>query len=146
MTGTSIDRAADPGGPRAPEAAEPPSRLRAAGRVAAGRLDPTAAAKARNGEVSPVDALAALEELAGGATRPSGGLADQLLAFVTPRPRHPDTLRAPRIVPLLGAAASLLERGAAGSDDLAALGTAALGQELRQHRELAERRATLIEG
>ncbi len=146
MAGSSIDRAADPAGPRAPEQAEPSWRLRAAGRVAGGRLDPAAAAKARDGEVSPADALTALEELAGGVTLPSGGLADQLLAFVAPRPRHPDTLSAPRIVPLLGAAAALLERGAAGSDDLASLGMAALGQELRQHRDLAERRATLIEG
>ena len=145
MAGNSIDRAADPGGLRASEPAEPPSRLRAAARIAAVRLDPGAKARARNDEVSPVDALAALEELAEGATS-SGGLADQLLAFVAPRPRHPDTLSAPRIVPLLGAAANLLERGAAGSDDLASLGTAALGQELRQHKELAERRATLIEG
>lgn len=146
MAGTTIDSAGEPAGPRAPEHVAPPERLRAAGRVSGGRLAPSTPLCTRD-EVEPVDALSELEALAEGrVTRLSdNGLADRLLAWVAPRPRHPDTLEPARIVPLLGMAAELLS-SAAGEGDLASLGAAALAQELRQHRDLAERRATLIEG
>lgn len=96
-------------------------------------------------ETSGLDAIAALAELVSDQpSLDSNGLADQLLEFVMPRPRHPEALTQPRIVPLLGAAADLL-RSSSRSQHIVGLGATALEQELRQHRALADRRATLIE-
>lgn len=93
--------------------------------------------------IDPVQALVELGEMPDMA---AGGLADQLLAWVAPRPRNPATLTQSRIVPLLGAAADLLARAADSSGDIAALGGTALAQEIRMQRALADRRATLIKG
>ena len=113
-------------------------------RVRSPELQPVEAATPPVGELDVVHALAALgtdpPELA------ENELADALLAWLAPRPRNPDTLAQPRIVPLLGLAADLLARGAQTSPDIVSLGSAALEQELRMHRILADRRATLIMG
>jgi hypothetical protein len=93
--------------------------------------------------IDPVQALVELGEMPDMA---AGGLADQLLAWVAPRPRNPATLTQSRIVPLLGAAADLLARATDSSGDIAVLGGTALAQELRMQRALADRRATLIKG
>jgi hypothetical protein len=74
------------------------------------------------------------------------GLADNLIAWLAPRLRTPDTLTQARIVPLLGAAADLLSRSAQVSPDIARLGARALEQELRMQAAIAERRATLVLG
>ena len=95
-------------------------------------------------QLDPVEALAALMDEPGDIG--SNGLADQLLDYVRPRPRHPEALTQPRIIPLLGAAADLLRNAASQEDSIVALGGTALEQELRQHRMLAERRASLLEG
>lgn len=97
------------------------------------------------GEFDPIAALAALADM-GTPRAPAPSLADQLLDYVAPRLRDPDTLRASRVAVLLGLAADLLARRSGAADDLGQLGTAALGEELRLHRMLAERRANQIEG
>jgi hypothetical protein len=89
-----------------------------------------------------LDLVQALAEFAG-ATPERGGLEDALLAWVMPRPRHPETLRQARLAPLLGTAADMVARNAALAPDIARLGSAALAQELRAQRQLAARRADL---
>lgn len=92
--------------------------------------------------IDPVQALIELGEA--GEFAEAGGLADQLLAWIAPRPRNPATLTQSRIVPLLGVAADLLSRASDASGEIVGLGTTALAQELRMQRALADRRATLI--
>ncbi len=100
--------------------------------------------------VPPADGVDIVQALADLGADPQGltekGLADALLAWLSPRPRNPDTLTQSRIVPLLGAAADLLARSAQAAPDIVSLGSVALEQELRTHRTLADRRATLIAG
>lgn len=102
--------------------------------------------------LDPVQALAEMgeEQIA---PEEVTGLADQLLAWLMPTPRNPDTLTQARIVPLLGLAADMLGRAAnadpdTGTEpmpsDISRLGIAALEQELRLQRALADRRATLL--
>lgn len=98
----------------------------------------------RTEEIDPVQALIALAEDPGPPT--AGGLADQLLAWIAPRPRNPATLTQSRIVPLLGVAADMLAEASNTSGDIVGLGTTALAQELRMQRMLADRRVTLITG
>ena len=93
-------------------------------------------------EIDPVQALIELGESPH--LPESGGLADQLMAWITPRPRNPTTLTQSRIVPLLGVAADLLARSSDASGEIVGLGATALAQELRMQRALADRRATLI--
>jgi hypothetical protein len=93
------------------------------------------------GEIDPIQALVELGEAP---DPPSAGLADQLLAWIAPRPRNPATLTQSRIVPLLGIAADLLSRASNTSGEIVGLGATALAQELRMQRALADRRATLI--
>ena len=94
-----------------------------------------------------VDAIQALSDLGEEQAPPDGAsLAEQLLAWMAPHPRRPETLSQSRIVPLLGLAADLLSHAAEGSDDIVQLGSTALEQELRMQRALAERRATLVQG
>jgi hypothetical protein len=93
-------------------------------------------------EIDPVQALIELGEV--GEFAGAGGLADQLLAWIAPRPRNPATLTQSRIVPLLGVAADLLQRASDTSGEIVGLGATALAQELRMQRALADRRATLI--
>jgi hypothetical protein len=94
--------------------------------------------------LDPIESLVALADQQGDIG--SNGLADELLDYVRPRPLHPEALTQPRIIPLLGAAADLLRNAASQEDTIVALGGTALEQELRQHRMLAERRASLLEG
>jgi hypothetical protein len=94
--------------------------------------------------VSEIDPLQALIELGEHPEYATEGLADQLLAWIAPRPRNPATLTQSRIVPLLGIAADLLSHTAVASADVIGLGATALAQELRMQRTLADRRATLI--
>jgi hypothetical protein len=94
------------------------------------------------GEIDPIQALIELGE--SGDQTPAGGLAEQLLSWIAPRPRNPTTLTQSRIVPLLGVAADLLSRASNTSGEIVGLGTTALAQELRMQRALADRRATLI--
>jgi hypothetical protein len=93
-------------------------------------------------EIDPVQALIELGET--GEFAGAGGLADQLLAWIAPRPRNPATLTQSRIVPLLGVAADMLSRASDASGEIVGLGATALAQELRMQRALADRRATLI--
>ena len=94
-------------------------------------------------EIDPIKAIAdVINELPPLVARP--GLADQLLEYVRPRIVHPEALTPPLLIPLLSAAAEHVGRAAGGADDIASLGATALGQELRRHRDLAERRATLL--
>jgi hypothetical protein len=95
-----------------------------------------------SGDVDAVQALLALGEELQGA--PAQGLADQLLDFLAPRPRNPQTLTQSRIVPLLGLAADLIGGSSRKNNDLVMLGATALEQELRMQRALADRRATLV--
>ena len=94
---------------------------------------------------APHDIVQALSELeADPATLGSNGLADALLSWLAPRQPQPGTLAQSRIVPLLGGAADLLARGAALAPEIRDLGAAALEQELRLQRALADRRASLL--
>jgi hypothetical protein len=92
--------------------------------------------------LDPVAVLAAFVKDGPGLS--STGLADQLQAFVAPQPRHPESLLQPRIVALLDLAAQVL-RLADADETIIGLGYTAVEQELRQHRALADRRASLIE-
>jgi hypothetical protein len=92
--------------------------------------------------IDPVQALIELGETPDPAA--AGGLADQLLAWIAPRPRNPATLSQSRLVPLLGLAADLLARASDASREVADLGATALAQELRMQRALTDRRSTLI--
>ena len=92
-----------------------------------------------------IDAVQALLEL--GDERdftPSASLAEQLLAWIAPRPRNPTTLTQSRIVPLLSVAADMLSSAADSPGEIVGPGAQALAQELRMQRTLADRRATLI--
>jgi hypothetical protein len=92
-----------------------------------------------------IDAVQALLDLDSELEAPAGAsLADQLLDFLSPQPRDKLTLTHARIVPLLGLAADLIGRISADSPDIVNLGSAALEQELRMQRMLADKRATLI--
>jgi hypothetical protein len=92
-----------------------------------------------------IDAIQALVELGEEAdVTPSASLAEQLLAWIAPRPRNPTTLSQSRIVPLLSVAADMLSGAADSSGEIVGLGATALAQELRMQRALADRRATLI--
>jgi hypothetical protein len=110
----------------------------------------TAATEARGPERIPdrteaIDAIQALLELGEEPDlTPSASLAEQLLAWIAPRPRNPATLTQSRIVPLLSVAAEMLSRAADSSGEIVGLGATALAQELRMQRALADRRATLI--
>ena len=95
------------------------------------------------GQAEPLDLVQALAELGSGAGHEAGGLEDALLAWVMPRPRNPETLMQARLVPLLGTAADMVSRSSRIAPDIARLGSAALEQELRGQRQLAERRASL---
>lgn len=97
-------------------------------------------------ETSVADPISVVAEVLGGATLPPSapGLADQLLLYVAPRVAHPEALTPSLIIPLLGAAAEHVRQAATESDEISRLGATALSQELRRHRELAERRATLL--
>jgi hypothetical protein len=94
--------------------------------------------------VAEIDPVQALLELADAPTLASAGLADQLLAWIAPRPRNPATLTQSRIVPLLGVAADMLSQASNTSGQIVSLGATALAQELRMQSALADRRATLI--
>lgn len=92
-----------------------------------------------------IDAVQALLELGEEQdSTPSASLAEQLLAWIAPRPRNPSTLTQSRIVPLLSVAADMLSNAADSSGEIVGLGATALAQELRMQRALADRRATLI--
>ncbi len=110
----------------------------------------TTATEARAPERIPdrteaIDAIQALLELGEEPDfTPSASLAEQLLAWIAPRPRNPATLTQSRIVPLLSVAADMLSRAADSSGEIVGLGATALAQELRMQRALADRRATLI--
>jgi hypothetical protein len=111
------------------------------------RIPPT---EARGPERIPdraesIDAIQALLELGEDQeSTPSASLAEQLLAWIAPRPRNPTTLTQSRIVPLLSVAADMLSNAADSSGEIVGLGAQALAQELRMQRTLADRRATLI--
>ena len=94
------------------------------------------------GEIDPIQALIELGEAP---DFPNASLADQLLAWIAPRPRNPATLTQSRIVPLLGIAADMLSRSSNANGEIVGLGATALAQELRMQRALADRRATLID-
>jgi hypothetical protein len=111
-------------------------------RLAAPETRPAQRIPERTEEIDPVQALMELGE---GADRlAAGGLADQLLAWIAPRPRNPATLTQPRIVPLLSVAAEMLTRASDTSGEIVGLGSTALAQELRMQRALADRRSTLL--
>lgn len=115
-----------------------------------GQVSRIPATEARGPERIPdrtesIDAVEALLELGGERDfTPSASLAEQLLAWIAPRPRNPTTLTQSRIVPLLSVAADMLSGAADSSGEIVGLGTTALAQELRMQRALADRRATLI--
>ena len=106
---------------------------------------PPADAAFETEDVAP-DPVQALLALADGKAdvRPSATLAEQLLDYVAPHPRKPLNLTPSRILTLLDIAADQVGRAADASDEIAPLGGAALEQELRAHRDLAERRTTLL--
>lgn len=122
----------------------------AAARIAALRSrQPPADAAGDAGGIG-TDAIAELAFLTGGegagrAPRNSSGLAAALLDHVAPTAASLGRLTPGRIVTLLELAAGTLE--AASEDDiLAALGAEALRHELDRHRDLAERRGTMVGG
>lgn len=111
-------------------------------RIAAPETRPAQRIPDRTEEIDPVQALMELGE--GADLLAAGGLADQLLAWIAPRPRSPATLTQSRIVPLLSVAADMLARASDASGEIVGLGTTALAQELRMQRALADRRSTLL--
>jgi len=113
-------------------------------RIPARETDPPRRIPDRTVDIDPIQALIELGETVDAPI--AGGLADQLLAWIAPRPRNPATLTQSRIVPLLGVAADILTHGGNASGDIIGLGATALAQELRMQRALAERRATLLPG
>lgn len=94
----------------------------------------------------PLDVLDALAELGDSAPQADGGIAEAMLAWLMPRPRHADTLTQARMAPLLGVAAEMIAHSTQMSPDIAKLGAMALEQELRMQRAVAERRAALTLG
>ncbi len=143
MSSRPIEPAGTPPADRAPDRAEPawtPRATHAEPPVPAARFAPPE----EQGAIDPVAALAEFPLPAPQQSPP--GLADQLLDFVAPRPADPSLLAPPRLLPLLGAAAEFLAQGGGQEDEVVRIGSVALGQELRAHRALAERRAMLIDG
>jgi hypothetical protein len=128
-----------------------------AARLAAlrGRMPPPGAAEETAAGPPPgFDAIADVAALAagvesrddaGGRERLAGGLAAAMLDFLAPRPPEGARMTPARIVSLLELAAGSLGE-AAPDDEIAALGARAIRQELERHRDLAERRGTIIEG
>lgn len=143
MAATEIGRFT--GSPDRPDAAGASAASRWRGRVAIIEADRTSLDEASRSDVDPVTALAELADQALHGL-PAPCLADQLLAYVMPRPRSPETLKPAHIAPLLGLAADALSRRSAEASDVVHLGSLALEQELRQHQALAERRTNQIEG
>jgi hypothetical protein len=94
----------------------------------------------------PLDIIQALGELQDSPDLAAMGLADALLAWLTPRPRNPGLLAQARIAPLLGLAIDMLRHHRQANPDVAGLGASALEQELRTQRTLAERRAASAAG
>jgi hypothetical protein len=122
----------------------------AAARIAALRSRMPPADAAGGGDAIGTDAIAELAFLTGGegagrAPRNSSGLAAALLDHVAPTATSLGRLTPGRVVSLLELAAGTLE-AAPEEDILAALGAEALRHELDRHRELAERRGTMVEG
>ncbi len=99
----------------------------------------------RANDAGSLDIVQSLSELESDpASLQSNGLADALLNWLAPKPPSPGTLAQSRIVPMLGAAPPLLARGPALAPEIRDLGAAALEQELRLQRSLADRRATFM--
>lgn len=123
------------------------------GRAAAGRAD---AARSVQG-VSPagepgVEAVAAFDPIAAvvqiardASAPPPAGLQERLLDWAAPTTRQFEAVSPARLLPLLGLAVDRLADEAQHGDELVRLGAVALERELRDHQDLAERRATLIE-
>ena len=113
---------------------------------AVARIRPLEAKPVRRvAETASLDIVQSLSALESDPTNlQSNGLADALLNWLAPKAPAPGTLAQSRIVPLLGAAADLLARGQALAPEIRDLGAAALEQELRLQRALANRRATLV--
>lgn len=126
--------------------------------VAGARTDPRTEAllRARSrlppGAASPIedipepeafDAVAAAAGLDDRLKQPSspGGLAGMVLDFVAPVRGAPSSPT--RLLGLLEVAAGVLANAPPG-DDIARLGALAIRQELDAHRDLAERRGTLV--
>lgn len=93
--------------------------------------------------VDAIEAVLALVEGTGDTPAPAN-LAEQLLDYVTPRPRKPLNLTPSRVLALLDIAVAHVAHTADDSDEIKRLAGTALQQELRMHRELAARRATLL--
>ncbi|WP_338664501.1 hypothetical protein VQH23_04890 [Pararoseomonas sp. SCSIO 73927] len=113
--------------------------LRARGRLPPGAPQPIEAP----GEAEEFDAIAAAAGLEERLREPDapGGLASLVLDFVAP-PRGLPSSPA-RLLGLLEVAAGVLAH-APPEDDIARLGARAIEQELEAHRDLAERRGTLV--
>jgi len=111
---------------------------------ARGRLPPGAPLPIEDiPEAAAFDAVAAAAGLDGRLREPAspGGLAAMVLDFVAPPRGAPSSPT--RLLGLLELAAGVLADAPPG-DDIARLGALAVRQELEAHRDLSERRGTLV--
>lgn len=93
------------------------------------------------------DPIAAVVAVAKGASMPPpAGLSARLMEWAAPSSRQFEAMTPARLLPLLGVAVDRLASEAQQVDLLGELGAVALTRELDDHRVLAERRATMIEG
>ena len=123
------------------------------GRAATGRADAArppegvAPAGAPGLDAVPAfDPIAAVVQAARDAEAPPpAGLQARLLDWAAPTTRQFEAVSPARLLPLLGLAVDRLADEAQHGDELVQLGVVALERELRDHQDLAERRATLIE-
>ena len=122
------------------------SSTRAVGGVAAAR-GVSAAGGFGLPEPGGFDPVAAVVAVAKGASAPpAAGLQARLLDWAAPSSRQFEAMTPARLLPLLGMAVDRLASDAQQVDLLGELGAEALTRELGDHRVLAERRATMIEG
>ena len=114
--------------------------LRARSRLPPGALPPPGG----TGEAEGFDAVTAAAGLGERLREPDapGGLASLVLDFVAPPRGTPGSPA--RLLGLLELAAGVLAH-APREDDIARLGARAIAQELEAHRDLAERRGTLVD-
>lgn len=98
-------------------------------------------------EAPGFDPVAAVTAVAKGAAMPPpAGLSARLMEWAAPSSRQFEAMTPARLLPLLGVAVDRLASEAQQVDLLGELGAVALTRELDDHRVLAERRATMIEG
>lgn len=125
------------------------SSVRGAGAVPAARAVAGVSGAGGRGDGQALvsfDPIAVVTGFDPGAAGPrAAGLQAQLLDWVAPRTRQFEAMQPGRLLPLLGLAVDRLAKDAPNLDELGWLGAAALERELRDHQDVAERRATIVD-